>query len=410
MYREIKRHGRKRKEDKMSNYIYNDDFTDLTENESNEKKGLSNNLIIILVVACAVFSLIFGLIGGMLVSRNSQPIKTEVYTNTIYKAPVANQIVTAEGEAAKLADVVDLVRDSVVEIQTEYVVHSYYQAVRSGAGSGVIVGEYQLDGIKSGYNIITNAHVIQGQNANEIATKITVILRDGTQYSANCVGYDIDGDIAIVRIEETEKTLSCASFSADNDLRVGDSVIAIGNPLGELGGSVTTGVISALDREIEIDGNIMNLMQTNAAINPGNSGGGLFDMSGRLVGIVNAKSSGTGIEGLGFAIPSKDACKMYEDIINYGYVKDKPFIGAVFADYIDGAVRIYSLEKGYNEKVFRTGDKIIAINGTEISSASDIGFIIRKSEIGSKLEFTVIRDRKQITVEATVFEYTPKIN
>jgi len=394
----------------MSNYIYNDDFTDLTDNnscENNKKGALSNNLIIALIVGCAVFSLIFGLIGGLLVSKNNQPIKTEVYTNTIYKAPVANQIIKADGEAATLADMVDLVRDSVVEIQTEYVVHSYFQAVRSGAGSGVIVGEYQLDGVKSGYNIITNAHVIQGQDATKIANKITVILRDGTQYTAKCVGFDNDGDIAIIRIEEAEKTLSCASFSSDNDLRVGDSVIAIGNPLGELGGSVTTGVISALDREIEIDGNIMNLMQTNAAINPGNSGGGLFDMSGRLVGVVNAKSSGTGIEGLGFAIPAKDACKMYEDIINYGYVKDKPYIGAVFADYIDGSVRVYSLEKGYNEKVFRTGDKLLSVNGIEISSASDVSAIIRKCEIGSTVEFTVIRDRRQITVEATVFEYTP---
>lgn len=394
----------------MSNYIYNDDFTDLTDDNScdnNEKRALSNNLIIALIVGCAVFSLIFGLIGGLLVSKNNQPIKTEVYTNTIYKAPVANQIIKADGEAATLADMVDLVRDSVVEIQTEYVVHSYFQAVRSGAGSGVIVGEYQLDGIKSGYNIITNAHVIQGQDATKIANKITVILSDGTQYSAKCVGFDNDGDIAIIRIEETEKTLSCASFSSDDNLRVGDSVVAIGNPLGELGGSVTTGVISALDREIEIDGTIMNLLQTNAAINPGNSGGGLFDMSGRLVGVVNAKSSGTGIEGLGFAIPAKDACKMYEDIVNYGYVKDKPYIGAVFADYIDGSVRVYSLEKGYNEKVFRTGDKILSINGTEISSASDVGAIIRKCEIGSTVEFTVVRDRRQITVEVTIFEYTP---
>lgn len=391
----------------MSNYIYNDDFTDLTEKEPDEKKGLSNNLIIILIVACAVLSLIFGFLGGMLVNKSDKPIKIEVYTNTIYKAPAANEITKPEGEAATLADIVEAVRDSVVEIQTEYVVHSYFQAVRSGAGSGVIVGEYQLDGEKTGYNIITNAHVIQGQSANEIATKITVILRDGTEYEANCVGFDVDGDVAIIRIVEKEKNLSCASFSSDNSLRVGDSVIAIGNPLGELGGSVTTGVVSALDREIEIDGTIMNLMQTNAAINPGNSGGGLFDMSGRLVGVVNAKSSGTGIEGLGFAIPANDACKMYEDIINYGYVKDKPTIGAVFADYIDGYVRIYSLENGYNNKVFRTGDKILAVNGTEISSASEVNAIVRKSEIGSKLEFTAIRDRKQITVEAEVFEYIP---
>ena len=397
----------------MSNYIYNDDFSTLngygesieSDDNSSENK-VSSRLLVTICVACAVFSLIFGVLGGFLVSSN-RAVKTDVYTNTIYKAPVANNIVVAENETASLADIVELVQDTVVEIQTEYVIHSYYQAVRSGAGSGVIVGEYQLNGEKTGYNIITNAHVIQGQSAGVIASKIVVILRDGTQYNAQCVGFDVEGDIAIIRIVEKEKELSCASFSSDNDLRVGNSVIAIGNPLGELGGSVTTGVVSALDREIEIDGNIMNLMQTNAAINPGNSGGGLFDMSGRLVGIVNAKSSGTGIEGLGFAIPAKDACKMYSDIINYGYVKDKPTIGAVFAEYIDGSVRIYSLDKGYNEKVFRTGDKIITVNGVSVSSASEIGAIVRKCEIGSTIEFTVVRDRKSVTVEATVFEYTP---
>ena len=302
---------------------------------------------------------------------------------------------------------VELVADSVVEIQTEYVIHSYFQAVRSGAGSGVIVGEYQQNGTKSGYNIITNAHVIQGQSSNEIATKITVILKDGTKYSAECVGYDVEGDIAVIRIEEGKKTLSCASFSSDDDLRVGDSVVAIGNPLGELGGSVTTGIVSALDREILIDGVIMNLLQTNAAINPGNSGGALFDKSGRLVGIVNAKSSGSGIEGLGFAIPAKDACKMYEDIINYGYVKDKPDLGADFKLYIDDSIRVYSLKDGYNNKVFRTGDKVVAVNGEAITSVAQINAIIRNSEIGSTIEFTVIRDRHQITVEATVYEYRP---
>lgn len=397
----------------MSNYIYNDDFSTLngygesieSDDNSSENK-VSSRLLVTICVACAVFSLIFGVLGGFLVSSN-RAVKTDVYTNTIYKAPVANNIVVAENETASLADIVELVQDTVVEIQTEYVIHSYYQAVRSGAGSGVIVGEYQLNGEKTGYNIITNAHVIQGQSAGVIASKIVVILRDGTQYNAECVGFDVEGDIAIIRIVEKEKELSCASFSSDNDLRVGNSVIAIGNPLGELGGSVTTGVVSALDREIEIDGNIMNLMQTNAAINPGNSGGGLFDMSGRLVGIVNAKSSGTGIEGLGFAIPAKDACKMYSDIINYGYVKDKPTIGAVFAEYIDGSVRIYSLDKGYNEKVFRTGDKIITVNGVSVSSASEINAIVRKCEIGSTIEFTVVRDRKSVTVEATIFEYTP---
>lgn len=391
----------------MSHYIYNNDFSGIPENNENENKSVRNNSLIIVCVACAILSLIFGLLGGLLVSKSEKQITREVYTNTVYKAPVAAEFMNAAESAPTLADIVELVRDSVVEIQTEYVIHSFYQAVRSGAGSGVIVGEYDLNGTRTGYNIVTNAHVIQGQTSNDIASKITVILRDGSQYSAECVGFDVDGDIAVIRIAEKEKKLNCASFAPGSDLRVGDEVIAIGNPLGELGGSVTTGIISALDREIEIDGTIMNLMQTNAAINPGNSGGGLFDRSGRLVGIVNAKSSGTGIEGLGFAIPAKDACKMYEDIINYGYVKDKPTIGVVFAEYIDGSVRIYSLNVGYNEKVFRTGDKIISVNGSSVSSAKEIAAIVRGSEIGSTIEFSLIRDGKSVTVEATVFEYAP---
>lgn len=398
----------------MSNYVYNDNFSTSNDYNSNvvldnssSKKKISFRFLVTVCVACAIFSLVFGVLGGVLVSKNIAPVKTDVYTNTIYRAPVTEQITANGGKNPTLADIVELVQDSVVEIQTEYVIHSYYQAVRSGAGSGVIVGEYQINGEKTGYNIITNAHVIQGQSANVIASKITVILRDGTQYNASCVGFDVDGDIAIIRIVEKEKELSCASFTSDDDLKVGHDVIAIGNPLGELGGSVTTGIVSALNREIEIDGKMMNLMQTNAAINPGNSGGGLFDMNGRLVGIVNAKSSGTGIEGLGFAIPSQYACKMYEDIINYGYVKDKPTIGAVFAEYIDDSVRIYSLDEGYNDKVFRTGDKILTVNGESISSASEINAIIRKCKIGSTITFTIVRDKKPMTVEAKVFEYTP---
>lgn len=391
----------------MSNYIYNDNFSNYpSEPEPKKKKGIGNNTLIFLFVVCAVLSLVFGILGGLLIGNESNRT-TEVYTNTIYKSPVANQIADEKNGSVSLADVVENIRDSVVEIQTEYLVHSGWQAIQSGAGSGVIVGEYSLDSKKFGYNIITNAHVIQGRTASEVASKITVILTDGSEYAAECVGFDADGDIAVIRIEEKEKTLKCASFASDDSLRVGDGVIAIGNPLGELGGSVTTGIISALDREINVDGTIMNLMQTNAAINPGNSGGGLFDMGGRLVGIVNAKSSGTGIEGLGFAIPAKDASKMYEDIVNYGYVKGKPVVGVVFASYFDGSIKVYSIQKGYNDDVFRTGDRIVSVNGTYVDSISDISAIIRGSEIGSTVEFTIVRDKKQINVTATVYEYEP---
>ena len=156
-----------------------------------------------------------------------------------------------------------------------------------GAGSGVIISE-------NGY-IITNHHVIEGAGA------ITVRLTNGCEYAAGVVGSDPDGDIALIKIDATD--LCAATIGSSKSVVVGQQVLAIGNPLGTLGGTVTDGIISALDRKIPIDGVEMTLLQTNAAINPGNSGGGLFNRSGELIGIVNAKRAETGVEGLGFAIP-----------------------------------------------------------------------------------------------------------
>ncbi len=195
---------------------------------------------------------------------------------------------TGYSENMSIPQVVDLVADTVVEITTTNIVTDrfYGQYVTSGAGSGVIIRE-------DGY-IVTNHHVI------EDARNITVRLTDGSEFSAYTIGSDVANDIAVIKINATGLTPARGS---NKELMVGQDVIAIGNPLGTLGGTVTNGIISALDRKIKVDGYEMTLMQTNAAINPGNSGGGLFNMSGELIGIVNAKQSDTGIEGLGFAIP-----------------------------------------------------------------------------------------------------------
>ena len=215
-----------------------------------------------------------------------------------------NVTVGSTGNSANMtiSDVVDLVADSVVEITTSHVVTDrfYHQYVTSGAGSGVVIAE-------NGY-IITNNHVIDG------ATEITVHLTDGRQFQAIVVGTDPKTDIAVLKIGTTGLTF--ATMGSSKDLVVGQDVIAIGNPLGSLGGTVTDGIISALDRTVTVDGTQMTLMQTNAAINPGNSGGGLFDMAGQLIGIVNAKQSDTGIEGLGFAIPIDIAWASAEKILN----------------------------------------------------------------------------------------------
>jgi serine protease Do len=171
-----------------------------------------------------------------------------------------------------------------------------------GAGSGVIL-------TSDGY-IVTNNHVVDG------ATRIEVVLSDGTTFDATVIGTDAQADIAVVKVDQPD--LVAVTVGSSDTLVVGDAAVAIGNPLGELGGTVTEGIISSLSREIDLDGHTMDLLQTDAAINPGNSGGGLFNAAGNLIGIVVAKSSGSNLEGLGFAIPIDHVRALIEGYIATG--------------------------------------------------------------------------------------------
>ena len=293
--------------------------------------------------------------------------------------------------------------------------------VTSGAGSGVIISA-------DGY-IVTNNHVITseetssnpfGQSSTSYADKITVSLKNGKEYEATIVGGDAESDIAVIKItpEEDEK-LSSAVFADSDKLVVGEEVIAIGNPLGELSGTTTNGIISALAREVTVGDVEMTLLQTNAAINPGNSGGGLFNMSGELVGVVNAKSSGTGIEGLGFAIPSNNALDIATQLIETGSVDKNTNtasvkIGITTLDILTSSdarkygvnalgVYVYQLEEGFNDKTLKVGDRIIAVNGDEITAGEDVVEIVRASQAGDELEFTVYREGRMKTVKVTVY-------
>lgn len=321
---------------------------------------------------------------------------------------VVNQ--RSEAEALTISEVASIVCDTVVEITTEFRTVGYFSQVTSGAGSGVIIAE-------NGY-IITNNHVIADtDNNDQLADSIKVRLTSGAIYEAEVIGSDSDSDIAVIKINESG--LKYASFGDSDSLVVGEGVVAVGNPLGTLGGTVTNGIISALDREIDVDGNTMTLLQTNAAVNPGNSGGGLFNMAGNLIGIVNAKSSGTGIEGLAFAIPSNDAYAIACELIEYGYVRGKVFLGVTFADvtsqsvayryFGSTAIGVYVVEtvEGYNDQILQYGDRIIAVNGTEISESSDISAVLKNCAVGDEIEVTLYRQKKLTTVTLTCFEKTP---
>lgn len=287
------------------------------------------------------------------------------------------------------ADVVALVADSVVEITTS---ETYRNGLvyQSGAGSGVIINESGV--------ILTNNHVV------ESASKISVRLTNGNIYEASLVAADSDSDIAVLKIKPTEP-LTVAVLGNSDGLIVGEEVLAIGNPLGLLGGTVTNGIVSALEREVTISGETMTLLQHNAAISPGNSGGALFNMRGELIGIVNAKYSTSEAEGLGFAIPINTVLEVYDDLIQFGYVKGRADHGLTFTtDRFYMYLYIYSSR--YTDQL-QYGDRLLAIDGKAPTSIEEAYALLDAYEIGDTVEIVVARNGKQVTVALEIREYTP---
>lgn len=332
-------------------------------------------------------------------AETGSPSEDALYTIKTVDTDALSEEETGK-KALSIAEVAALTADTVVEITTESTRSNgrMSQYVTEGAGSGVIISS---DGM-----IVTNNHVI------EDAVKINVRLRDGMTYEGKLLGRDTQSDLALVKIEATD--LKSAVFGDSTKLVVGEPAIAIGNPLGELGGTVTEGIISALDRSIEVDGQTMTLLQTTAAINPGNSGGGLFNQYGELIGIVNAKSSGSGIEGLGFAIPIHIARPVIDQLASYGYVRGRISLGLSLVDIGDvmsamiyrvPQMGVYVAEVGEN-KDFKAGDRIVSINGQSVSSTTDVKKILQNRSVGETLETVVVRGRQQLTLNLTLYEAT----
>ena len=308
------------------------------------------------------------------------------------------------GKSLTESQVYALAVNSVVGITTEATTNVFgQQAVSANAGTGFILTE-------DGY-IITNQHVVAG------ADTITVTLYSGETYAAELVGADASYDIAVLKIEA--EGLQPVSVGDSDTLQVGESVVAIGNPLGELTWTMTNGIISALNREINTDGNPQNMIQTNAAINSGNSGGPLFDMDGNVIGVTSAKysgstSSGTTIEGLGFAIPINDALRVAYDLVEYGYVKGA-YLGVSLQNLDSNTASYYSLPVGPRvEEVVegscaekagvQVGDIIIRFNGVDVETYNDLSGQLKKLEAGDTVEMVVYRKGEEITLTVTLDE------
>lgn len=285
--------------------------------------------------------------------------------------------------------------------------------IAAATGTGIVM-------TSEGY-IITNAHVIYDEENNYgKAQSVSVVMSDETEYEASIIGYDTDTDIAVLKIDASD--LVAAEFGNSDDLQVGELVLAIGNPLGfELFGSVTSGIISALNREISINEKQMSLIQTDAAINSGNSGGPLINSFGQVIGINSAKMTSTyssaSVEGLGFAIPITQAKTIIDDLINYGYVKGRPQIGITCIDVDESTASLYNMPVGlYVRSVtpngaaalagIQEGDIIIGMDGEAVSTTDQLNELKNKHKAGDEITLTVSRSGKDTEVKVTLQEVT----
>ena len=366
------------------------------------------------LVLAAAMGFAGGFVGAKFGGSGKVVIQQVAPSSTADSASGSDNSITAassSGSSLTTEQVADLVSPSVVVITTEQVVYSQWSwygqnQVESGAGSGVIISS-------DGY-ILTCAHVVDG------ASTITVTIGD-KDYTATLVGEDTTSDIAVIKIDADG--LTPATVGNSDSLKVGQSVMAVGNPLGELGGTVTGGMISALNRSVTIQGssstNTMSLIQMDASVSPGNSGGGLFNMNGELIGIVNAKSSSSDAEGLGFAIPINDAIKVAQELMENGYVTGRPYLGITYVAVEDaqtaaqlgvnayGVYIVDVVKGGPAEKAgLQAGDRIVSIDGSEIAAKDDLSTLMQKHAAGDTLSFTVARGGQMQTVSVTLSEKT----
>lgn len=386
-------------------------YTTVPPEPPKKKKGLSAGKIIAIVLVCSLLGGCLGVGATLLLGNKSIGTTPAQSSTTVYvgerQTETVNTTRTDTSEQLTPREVYAQNVNSTVGITTSITTNYWgYQTTSAASGSGFILTE-------DGY-ILTNYHVIQNSNSVQVTTY------DNTAYSASIVGYDESNDIAILKIDATG--LTPVVLGDSDELYVGDEVMAIGNPLGELTFSLTVGYVSAMDREVTLSsGTTMDLIQTDAAINSGNSGGALFNTYGEVVGITNAKysssssSSSASIDNIGFAIPINHVKGIVTSIIEKGYIV-KPYIG-VSVTSVSSEMISYGLPKGAAVKVIAEGspaeesglkvnDIVTAINGEEITTSSELVKIVSAAQPGDVLTLTVYRqgEAERLTITLTVGE------
>ena len=378
------------------------------QNKKKSKKFLTGLVAVICVLAIAITSVVgYAMISGKGISisvsdkDNANGTKSSIGGSTAKESdrdtknlPTLTQL-AAPSDALSIPEIVKKVSGSVVGISASI-------SSQTATGTGVIMKE-------NGY-IITNAHVVSG------ASNLSVVFtdEDKTSMPAELIGIDSQTDLAVIKIDK--KGLTPAEFGKSSDLQVGEIAIAIGNPLGfELAGSVTSGIISALDRTLTIEDQEMNLIQTDASINSGNSGGALVNAYGQVIGITSAKVNSAYGEGLGFAIPIDNAKPIIDDLIKYGYVKGRPVLGLSGQTITELWSQYYGVPQGFivrnveegsaaAKAGIKVGDVVIGINDTTITSISEFNKIKAKYKAGDTITITLYRQGNKMNVKATLDE------
>ncbi len=382
---------------------------DPVEPAEKPKKKRHGAALVALMLVCA---LVGGLVGAGAMSARQEAQKRAAGTTAISiserEAPEVETIAVTGTKQLTMPELYKANIDSVVSINTTITTNVFNQTVQNAsAGSGFII-------TADGY-ILTNYHVIDS------ADTVKVTLYNGQSYDARIIGGDSDYDIAVIKIDASG--LKAVTLGNSAQLQVGEDIAAIGNPLGELTFSMSEGIVSSVDRAINVDGTPFNMIQVTAAINPGNSGGPLFNSYGEVVGIVSAKYSSyanTAAEGLGFAIPINDVVAMVEDIMENGRVTNRPYFamtaGTVTANYarqnglaVESGVQVSSVESGgAAEKAgMKPGDVIVKVGDKTITSMQDLNAVKKSYKAGDTASVTVNRSGTEVVLSIT-FDATPE--
>lgn len=394
----------------MKRYPYTDSTDIVIYNQKEKKQKKPKTWIACLSSAVAASLLtctIFG-VGFSSVLKNQQNTQPAQSQQSVSMVSTNNALTGGEMTVSQIAakvgpSCVGIINKAKITPQRYYDPFSgryYYTSdpndeslQEQGSGSGIIISS-------DGY-IVTNQHVIDGAN------EITVILNTGEEFVAKLIGQDEKSDLAVLKIDK--KDLPAATLGDSTKLEVGELAVAIGNPLGqEFAGTVTAGVISAVNRTMTVDNKVYNLVQTDAAINPGNSGGALVNKYGEVIGINTIKLSSTGVEGIGFAIAISEAKPIIDDLMNNGFVSGRPLVGISVSQTRNGlSVEQVSVGSGAEAAGIKVGDLIVKADGKAVKTSQELNEIRDKKAPNEYLKLTVIREGELLDIDVKLGEDVP---